>query len=61
MLVQIQENKSCLKIFWAWSKMGAASLVKINFILKMNRWSKLIFLHAGTNSEKLKVDSMIFE
>ena len=26
----------------------------------MNRWNKLTFLHAATNSRKLKLDSMAF-
>ena len=32
---------------------------KIDCVLKMSRLNKLIFLHISTNSEKLKVNSMI--
>ena len=38
---------------WSWD-------FKIDCISEMNRWNKLIFLHAGTNPGKLKVDSTIF-
>ena len=38
---------------WSWDS-------KIGSILEINQWIKRIFLHAGTNSGKLKVDSMIF-
>ena len=44
-------------LVWSWDS-------KIDFISKMKRWNKLFFfffLHAVTNSGKLKVDSMIFD
>ena len=40
----------------AWWKMGVASHKN----KKMNRWNKVIFFHAGTNSGKPKVNSVIF-
>ena len=33
---------------------------KIDYISRMSRWNNQIFLHAGTNSGKLKVDLVIF-
>ena len=47
---------------WTWPRKGVASLSwnsKIDCISKLNRWNKLIFFHAVTNSGKLKVDSII--
>ena len=44
---------------WVWSVWLRGS--KIDFISKMNRWYKLIFLHSVTNPGKLNVDSMNFE
>ena len=41
----------------ALSKMGGASLSRV---LKMNRQNEVIFFPAGTNSGKLKADSIIF-
>ena len=38
---------------WSWDS-------KIDCISKLIRWNKLIFLHAGANSGKLKVYSAIF-
>ena len=59
----LQKLKVDQKIFvWAWIKMGLTSLVTglLNWIyLKNEWWNQLIFLHVGTNSGKLKVDSII--
>ena len=43
---------------WVWPVCWQDS--KIGYISKMNRWNKLTFLHAATNSRKLKLDSMAF-
>ena len=40
-------------LVWSWDS-------KIDFIAEMKRWNELFFLHAVTNSGKLKFDSMIF-
>ena len=51
------------KLGWKWSKMGVTILLlysKIDYISRMSRWNNQIFLHAGTNSGKLKVDLVIF-
>ena len=44
---------------WVWSFRSQYS--KIDCALKTEQMEKIDFLHAGTNSRKLKVDSMIFE
>ena len=41
--------KTALWLVWSWDS-------KIDFISEMSRWNKLIFLHDGTNSGKLKVE-----
>ena len=51
-----------LKVFWLgqkWMWPVCSQDYNIGSISKMNRWNKLIFLQAGTNSGKLKVDSII--
>ena len=65
MLMQIHENQKLIKKFLeghgqkmsvgVWSRD-----FRFDCISRMNRWNKLIFLHACTSSGKLKVASMIF-
>ena len=48
---------------WVWSEMGVASLVTVLLKLAVfQEWIEGItdFLHAGANSGKLKVISMVF-